>query len=45
MESTRVEFKAYDGEYNNGEQDEQPDLQQRCHCLDDGLEDDLQAWG
>ena len=44
MESTRVEFKANDGKYNNSEEDEEPDLKERRHCLYDGLENHLEAW-
>lgn len=44
MESTRVEFKADDGKYNNSEEDEEPDLKEGRHSLYDGLENHLQAW-
>lgn len=43
VQRPRVELEPDDGEDDDGEQHEQADLQQRRHCLDDGLEHDLQT--
>lgn len=39
-----VKLQSDDGEYDDGEQHQQPDLEQRCHSLDDGLQHDLQTY-
>lgn len=44
MEFAHVELEADDGEHKDGEEEQQPDLQQRDHGLHDGLEHHLQAW-
>ena len=43
-ELAAVELQADDGEHEDGEEQQQADLQQRHHGLDDGLQHDLQAW-
>lgn len=45
MQRPRVELQPDDGEYDDGEQHQQPDLEQRRHGLDDGLQHDLQTCG
>lgn len=44
VQSPRIKFKSNDGEYHDGKQDEQTDLQERGHGLDDGLQDHLETW-
>lgn len=44
MERPRVELEAYNGEDDYSEKHQQPDLQQRGHSLDDGLQDHLQTY-
>lgn len=38
-----IEFQPDDCENDYGEQHKQTNLEQRCHRLDDGLQDDLQT--
>lgn len=45
MEFAHVELQPDDGKHHDGEEEEQPNLQQGHHGLHDGLEDNLQAWG
>lgn len=45
MELAHVELQADDGEHEDGEEEQQPDLQQRHHGLHDGLEHHLQTCG
>lgn len=45
VEFAHVELQADDGEHHDGEEEEQPNLQQGHHGLHDGLEDNLQACG
>lgn len=44
MEFAHIELEADDSEHEDGEEEQQPDLQQRDHGLHDGLEHHLQAW-
>ena len=41
MKGSRVELETDDGEYEDGEHDEEADLHERSESLDDRLEDDL----
>ena len=43
VQRPRVELQADDREDDDGEEHQQPDLEQRRHGLDDRLEHDLQA--
>lgn len=43
MEFAHIELEADDGEHEDGEEEQEPDLQQRDHGLHDGLENHLQA--
>lgn len=43
MQGSRIELEADDGEYHDGEEYQQTDLQERRHCLDDGLEHHLKT--
>lgn len=43
MEFAHVELQPDDGKHHDGEEEEQPNLQQGHHGLHDGLEDNLQA--
>lgn len=45
VEGAGVELEADDGEYQNGEHDEQTDLHERDQGLEDGFQDDLQTCG
>lgn len=44
VQRSRVKLQSDDGEYDDGEQHQQADLEQRCHGLDDGLQHDLQTY-
>jgi hypothetical protein len=44
VQGSRVELQSDDGEDDDGEQDQETDLEQRRHSLDDGLQHDLQAY-
>lgn len=44
VEFAHVELEANDGEHEDGEKEQQPDLQERDHGLHDGLEHHLQTW-
>ena len=44
VQGSGIKFEADDGEDDDGEQHQQPDLQQRGHCFDDRLEHHLQTW-
>lgn len=43
MQSSRIKLEADDGEYHDGEEYQQADLQQRRHRLDDRLEHHLKT--
>ena len=43
MERPRVELQSDDGEDEDGEHDEQPDLHERGQRLQDGLQNHLQT--
>lgn len=45
MEFAHVKLQPNDGKHHDGEEQEQPNLQQGHHGLHDGLEDNLQACG
>lgn len=45
MELAHVKLQPDDGKHHDGEEEEQPNLQQGHHGLHDGLEDNLQACG
>lgn len=45
VEFAHVELQPDDGKHHDGEEEEQPNLQQGHHGLHDGLEDNLQACG
>lgn len=44
MELAHVELQPNDGEHEDGEEEQQPNLQQGDHGLHDGLEHHLQTW-
>lgn len=44
MEFAHVELEANDGKHEDGEEEKQPDLQERDHGLHYGLEHHLQTW-
>lgn len=44
MEVAGIELESDDGEYEDGEEDEQSDLQQRRHCAEDRLEHHLETY-
>lgn len=43
MQGSRIEFEPDDGEYHDGEEHQQTDLQKRRHCLDNRLEHHLET--
>ena len=45
VESSGVELQSDDGEDDDGKHDEEPDLHEGSQGLQDGLQDDLEAWG
>lgn len=45
VELAHVKLQPDDGKHHDGEEEEQPNLQQGHHGLHDGLEDNLQACG
>ena len=45
MKHPTVEFQTDDGEDDDCEQDEETNLEKRCHGEDDGLEDHLKTFG
>ena len=45
VKSSGVELQPDDGEDDDGKHDEEPDLHEGGQGLQDGLEDDLEAWG
>lgn len=44
MELSHVELQAYDGEHEDGHEQQQANLQQGDHSLHNRLEHHLQAW-